>query len=197
MISFLEGKIIYKPEPSSSKKKENFVILNVGGVGYKVFLSQKTLNQLPPLGSTLKLFSHLSVRQDKLDLYGFLTFEELQLFELIEGISGVGAKAALENSALGSLEKIKKEILSGNEEVLKGIPGIGKKKARAIMLELAGRIKELTKKETNEKISEETIEALVKLGFSRQKAKEALSKIPKEIKSIEERVKEALKILGK
>jgi len=197
MISFLEGKIIFKSNISPLRKKENFIILNVAGVGYKVFLSQKTLNKIPQLGETLKLFCYLSVKQNSLNLYGFLTFEELELFELIENIPGVGAKAALEISALGSLEKIKKEILSGNEQMFEKISGIGKKKARVIILELTGKVKELIKEEIKEKTPDEAVEALVKLGFSRQTAKEALSKVPEDVKNIEERIKEALKILGK
>ena len=189
MIASLEGKVILK--------KDKFVILEVAGIGYKVFLSQKTLNKIPQPGKTLKVFCYLNVRQNALDLYGFLDFGELELFELIEGIPGVGPKAALEISALGPLEKIKEEILAHNEQIFEKIPGIGRKKAQTIILELSGKIREAAKEKTKKREApNEVIEALIGLGFSRQKAKEALSKVPERIKDTEQRVKEALKILG-
>lgn len=190
MISFLQGKIIFK--------KEKFVVLDVAGVGYKVFLSKKTYGQIPAEGDNLKLFCFLNVRENLLDLYGFLNYEELEFFELLDTISGVGPKAALEISSLGPLEKIKKEILAHDSEIFAKIPGIGPKKAQTIILELSGRIEEITKEKIKiTKIPDEAEEALVNLGFSRQRAKEALSQIPKEAEVTEQRVKAALKILGK
>lgn len=187
MISYLEGKIILK--------KEKFIVLDVNGVGYKVFLSQKTTSKLPEIGQNLKLFCFLNVRENSLDLYGFLDIKELEFFEVLEDIRGVGPKAALEISSLGSLEKIKERIVSHDERLFEGIPGIGKKKAMTIILELSGKIKEFTKKEKPK--ADEAEEGLVSLGFSRQKAKDALARIPKDIKDTDERVKEALKILGR
>jgi Holliday junction DNA helicase RuvA len=190
MISYLRGRIFLK--------KEKFIILINRGIGYKVFLSQKNLSELPEIGEKLRLFCFLNVRENALDLYGFLNFEELQLFEMFVEIPGIGPKAALELSSFGSLEKIKELIEKEGEEVLAKISGIGKKKARKIILELSGKIKDLEKKTLIEKPEkEEALEALVSLGFSKIKAKEVLSQVPKEIKDTEKRIKEALKILGK
>jgi len=187
MISYLRGKIILK--------KEKYIILDVNGVGYKVFLSKRTFSKIPEIGKELKVFCFLDVRETAMDLYGFLTREELEFFEILEGIRGVGPKAALEISSLGSLEEVKEKIKTQDIKAFEGIPGIGRKKATAIMLELSGKIKEIFSK-TEPKIRDEAEEALISLGFSRQKAKESLSRVPKNIPT-EERIKMALKFLGK
>lgn len=187
MIAYLQGKLILK--------KEKFIILDVNGVGYKVFLSQKSISKLPGIGENLKLFCFLNVGENFLNLYGFLGEKELEFFEFLEQIRGIGPKAALEISSLGPLEKIKGKILSEDEKIFEGIPGIGKKKAMAIILELTGKIKSESKKEKS--AGDEVEDALLNLGFSKQKIKEALSKIPKEIKESQEKIKQALKFLGR
>ncbi len=188
MISYLQGKIILK--------KEKFIILDVNGVGYKVFLSKKVFSKIPTIGKNLKVFCFLNVRENSLELYGFLDFKGLEFFEILNSISGVGPKAALEISSLGSLEKIKEEISSQNVKIFEGIPGIGKKKAMKIILELSGKIKEFSQKKKLPPKIDEVEEALINLGFSRQRAKEATSRVPKEIKETSQRIKEALKILS-
>lgn len=189
MLSFLKGKIILK--------KENFIILEVQGVGYEVFLAQKTLNKIPQIEENLKLFCYLDVGERSLKLFGFLKYEELEFFKLLRGISGVGPKAALEISGLGPPEKIKKEIEKGDEQIFEGIPGIGKKKAKKIILELSGKLKTFTPTPKKETFSEdETFLALTNLGFQKEEIKNVLSQLPKEIKGTQERVKQALKFLG-
>lgn len=185
MINYLSGKIILR--------KEKFIVLDVNGVGYKVFLSKKTFFQIPEIGKEISLFCFLDVKENSLNLYGFLTLEELEFFEILESIRGIGPKAALELSVLGPLERIKQKILEHDEKVFKGIPGIGQKRAMAIILELSGKIRNLSKEKTP--TPDEAEDALVNLGFSRSDAKEALKAIPKE-KSTEQRVKQALKTLG-
>ncbi|MCK4781817.1 Holliday junction branch migration protein RuvA [Candidatus Parcubacteria bacterium] len=187
MISYLSGKIVLK--------KEKFIVLDVGGVGYKIFLSKKTLEKISENDKSFEIFCYLCVRENALDLYGFLDFKELEFFELLIGISGVGPKMALEISSLGPLEKLRKEIEYQHEDIFSGVLGIGKKKARTIILELSGKLKEISKEKI--KKIDEAENALANLGFSRQKAKEALSQVPEEIKAPEKRIKQALKILGK
>jgi len=187
MITYLEGKIILK--------KEKFIILAVNGVGFKVFLSQKALLKIPEVSQNLKLFCFLDVRENNLNLYGFLNFEELELFEVLNNIPGVGPKIALEISALGPLKKLKEALEKEGEKIFKGIPGIGKKRTRAIVLELSEKIKEIPKEKTAK--TDEAEEALINLGFSKKLVKETLSKIPKEIQGVEKRIKAALKILGR
>ncbi len=187
MISYLNGKIIIK--------KDKFIILDVNGVGYKVFLSKKTLAKLPEI-KTLKLFCFLNVKENILDLYGFLNHKELEFFEILDNIRGVGPKAALEISSLGSLESIKERILSKDETLFSEISGIGRKKAMTIILELTGKVKDISK-ERKIKKTDEAEDGLVGLGFTRQQAKDALSIASKDIKDTEQRIKAALKVLGK
>lgn len=185
MISYLDGKIILK--------KEKFAILDVNGVGYKIFLSKMALSKIPEIGKSLKVFCFLNVRETAIELYGFLNQKELEVFEILDKIRGIGPKAALEIASFGPLEKI-------NEKLLEKIPGIGRKKAMAIILELSGKIRDITKKSSSAKDSEsrdEAEEGLVGLGFSRQAVKEALSMIPKDIKETDQKIKEALKSLDK
>lgn len=191
MINYLSGKIIYKAE--------KFVILDVNGVGYKVFVSAPTLLKISKEGGPLKVFCYLNVKENALDLYGFLAMEELDFFELLNDIQGIGPKAALKLSILGPLEKIKKEILAGNEKIFEGISGIGKKRVQAIILELTGKIKEaaMVGQPRKAEKSDELEDALLGLGFPRQKVKEVLKEVPRDIKDEKERMKEALKRLGK
>jgi len=184
MISYLFGKIILK--------KDKFIILEVNNIGYKVFLNRQNLLRLPEIGENLKLFTFQNVKEEALDLYGFFTYEELEFFETLMDIRGVGPKSALDISALGSLEKIKDRILKQDEKIFEGIPGIGSKKAMTIILELTGKIKMLGSQKGS---ADEAEGALMQLGFSKQQAKDALSHVSS--KDPEERIKQALKSLGK
>jgi Holliday junction DNA helicase RuvA len=186
MISYLRGRIIIK--------KDKFIILDVNGVGYKVFIAKRNFAKIPEIEKEIKLFCFLDVGESKMNLYGFLSLKELEFFEILEGIRGVGPKAALEISSLGSLDEIKKRVLEKDSGLFEGIPGIGKKKAMTIILELTGKIKEFVPSKT---MIDEAEEGLVNLGFSREKAKQALTRISGEIKDVEERIKQALKFLGK
>lgn len=188
MIAYIEGKIILR--------KDKFVILETGSVGYRVFLSRVTLSKLPENSDNLKLFCFQNVKEDALDLYGFLTYDELEFFETLMEIRGVGPKSALDIASLGSLAAIKDRILKQDEKIFAGIPGIGLKKAQTIILELTGKIKLLDS--IKHKASADPAEdALTQLGFSHQQAKEALKNVPSTIKEMEERIKLALKNLGK
>lgn len=186
MISYLEGKIILK--------RDRFIILETAGVGYKVFLSRQTLLRLPAIGQSIKVFCFQNVKEEALDLYGFLTYDELEFFEILNDVHGVGPKAALEISVLGPLEKIKDKILAQDEKIFQGIPGIGAKRASSIILELTGKIKTFGQKSSS---ADEAEQALMQLGFSKQQAKDALSRVPENIKTSEDRIKLALKNLGK
>jgi len=183
MISYLEGAIILK--------KEKYIVVKTGGVGYKVFLSQKTLSMIPEVPGNINLYCFTNVKENAIELYGFLNEKELDFFEVVEGIRGIGPKASLEISSLGSLESIKERILNKDESVFEGIPGIGKKKAMAVILELTGKIKEIGNLSVS---TDEAEEGLVGMGFSRQKSKAVLQRIPKTLKA-EERVKQALSLL--
>ncbi len=176
------------------------MVLDVSGVGYEVFLYEASMEKLPEAGSDFKCFCYLEANERVMRLYGFLTFDELELFKVIRNIQGAGPKAALEISAIGSLAKIKGLMEKGNIGFLNNIPGIGPKKAQKIILELSGQIKNvgaMSKKEKELLENDEVYLALIKLGFGKEKAQKAILDLPKEIKDTQEKIKKALQILGK
>ncbi len=187
MISSLKGKIILK--------RDKYIILEVADIGYQVFLSGQSMLKLPEIGADIKLCCFHNIKEDTSDLYGFLTYDELDFFETLMEIRGVGPKSALDIASLGSLAKVKDKILAGDVKIFQGIPGIGTKKAMTIILELTGKIKMIGAKEKASKDPAE--DALTQLGFSSQQAKEALKNVPASVKDMEERVKSALKSLGR
>ncbi len=187
MIAFLQGDVIIK--------KEKFIILEVAGKGYKIFISQKNIKKILEAQS-VKIFCFLYVRENILDLYGFLTWPERELFEILINISGVGPKAALEIASLGPLDQLEKSIEAGDEKIFAGILGIGSKKAKKILLELSGKIK--SDKDLNTRPADPddpAFNALINLGFSKKSVNDVLLKIPSGLDT-EQKIKEALKILG-
>lgn len=180
MIAYLSGKII--------SKKDRFIILETNNIGYKVFISQKAIFNLK-VNQELKLFTFLNVKENGLELYGFLTSDEFEFFEVLEEIRGIGPKVALEISSIGPLDKIRQRILNHDEKLFDGIPGIGKKRRVAIMMELTGKIQSYDKKGSED----EAESALISLGFTKAQAKVALKNVPKDISNIEEKIKYALK----
>lgn len=185
MIAYLEGKIVFKGE--------KFIILDVNGVGYKVFLSEKTLRKITQKDGLLKFFCYLNVRENALNLYGFLAYTDLEFFETLIEIRSIGPKAALEIASIAPMEKMKEAIETEDEKIVGELFQVGKKKAQILILELSKKIKSAPKEKP---VSEdEAFQALINLGFSRKRIKEALSKIPKEITEPDKKTKEALKLL--
>lgn len=192
MISYLEGKII--------DTGERHLVLQVGGVGYKVFVPSEALGELQKKqGQTASLFTYLAVRENALDLYGFEEKEELEFFELLITISGIGPKTALGILSVTTIKNIKQAIRSGETAHLTKVSGIGKKNAEKIVLELRDKITTLPGEEDTDNMRDESdsIEGLKALGYSEREAREALKKLPKEVTRPGERIKQALKILGK
>ncbi|MCX6790862.1 MAG: Holliday junction branch migration protein RuvA [Candidatus Gribaldobacteria bacterium] len=192
MIAYLKGKIILK--------KDSYVIVEVGGVGYETHISEPAFQKLPNLGDLVELFCHMDVNERGIKLFGFLTFEEMEFFKIVRNIQGVGPRAALEISGIGPLEKIQAEIEKGNLKFLDGISGIGPKKASKVILELSGQIrtaKSLAKNTKESLEKDEAFLALVNLGFPKGAVSEALTQLPKGIIDTQERITQALAILGK
>ncbi len=189
MIASLQGKI--------ELKTDKFVILNIKGVGYKVFCSIATLKRISAQGEEAKLFIHLYSRENILDLYGFLSFEELEFFEMLISISGLGPKAGLAVLSIASLKDLKTSIASGQVSLLTKVSGIGKKTAERVILELSSKILVPGAEVSKLMADDETIDALVSLGYTNRQAREAFKQVPGKIKGTTNRIKEALKILGK
>jgi len=177
MISYIKGKVILK--------KQTFAIIQANDIGYEVFLSKKTLDKI---GESVELFCYTDVGERHLRLFGFISYEELELFKLIRDVSGVGPKAALIISGIAPPEKIKQEIEKGNVKILDDVPGIGPKKAKKIVLELSGKLKF-----SKDVPQDEAFMALLNLGFPKDQVKKALANIHET--DLQERIKQALKIL--
>lgn len=182
MYNYISGKLIEK-SPAG-------VIVDVGGVGYELHVSVPTFGSLPPLGAQVKLLTRFVVREDAQLLYGFGTQEEKRLFELLISISGIGPKIAL--TALSGVESavLKRAIVRGEVEVLKSVPGIGRKTAERMIIELREKLAAewvessaaLSGAQTgsfNTGTAEDAVEALVALGYKRPGAKQAVEKAVK------------------
>lgn len=189
MISRIEGLIV--------AKNEKFVVISAGGVGYKVYCSTETLNETRE-GVNFSLWTYLSVREDSLDLYGFVDQENLDFFEMLIGISGIGPKSALVVLSATSVETLKKAIGSGDTSYLTKMSGIGRKTAEKIVMELRDKLKAHGGAESAKHLRSEDdlMEALKSLGYSHSETREALKKIPTDIKDTGEKIKEVLKILS-
>ncbi|MBI2644384.1 MAG: Holliday junction branch migration protein RuvA [Candidatus Wildermuthbacteria bacterium] len=187
MLSYLKGKVLHKGA--------GFLILNVNNVGYKIFAT-KNIQERAKEGEECEVFCFFHLREDAAELYGLPSIEALQLFEALNDIQGIGPRAALALSSLGSIEELKKAIETGNQKFFEGVRGIGTKKLQKIMLELTGKIENIAQKRSMGK-KDEAVEALVTLGFSRADAADALSQISTDILDTGQRVKEALKFLGR
>jgi Holliday junction DNA helicase RuvA len=189
MISKVSGKIILKTE--------KFVVIDAGGLGYKIGVSADTLTKLKSKDEA-SLWTHLHVREDALDLYGFIDRQELEFFEMLIDISGIGPKSALGIIGVAPIETLKKAIASGDNSYLTKVSGVGRKTAEKIVLELRDKLSALGHKAEYGELSGEldVVEALKSLGYSQSEARDALKKVSSEITDTSAKVKEALKILG-
>lgn len=190
MIGQLTGQV--------SHKGDRFIILEVVGVGYHVNLSLETLKRVEKEQANLKFWTYLAVRENALDLYGFLEQRELEFFELLISVSGIGPKSAITILSLAPPETLEKAITSSDAGYLTKVSGIGKKSAEKIVLELKDKLSDIAGLSDHELRGEsEAIEALQALGYSLREAREALKNVPDTIIDTGEKVKQALKKLGK
>lgn len=182
---------------------KDHVSIENGGIGYKVYTSGNSMAMMPGIDEETTLFLTQIVREDFIGLYGFTTRDELELFTILITINGVGAKAALSLLSASSPGNLKFAIVNENESLLLKAPGIGKKIAQRLILELKGKLKiedfsgmdETTKKKAmSENISNEALAALMTLGYTEREAKTALKHV-EEDQSIESIIKDALKYL--
>ncbi len=191
MIAYLEGKIL--------NKGNGFIILRAGNIGYKIFVNANLYSNLAA-GQETEIYTHQYVREDALDLYGFRNMEELEMFELLLSISGIGPKTALGVLATGSVADVRESIARGDSSLLTKVSGIGKKTAERVVLELREKVgkSEIGSggKETGSASGDE-IDALMALGYSLSDAREALRRVDANVKDSGARIKEALRRLGK
>lgn len=191
MIATLKGIVSLIDSP--------YIIVDVSGVGYRVLVSAPVLS-IVIIDRETKLFTYTHVREEILELYGFLTSDDLKLFERLIGVSGIGPKTAMGIFALGTSSEIIKAILAGDTGYFDGVPRLGKKNAQKIIIELQGKISKdaetLDISKDGVKTSEIT-NALVSFGFSQKEARGALKNIAGKGETTEEKIRLALKYLGK
>ncbi|OGI63080.1 Holliday junction DNA helicase RuvA [Candidatus Nomurabacteria bacterium RIFCSPHIGHO2_01_FULL_40_12] len=186
MIGSIGGKI--------TLKTEKFLIVETGGVGYKINVSPDTLSKAKKTGEEISFWIHTHVREDILDLYGFLERQELEFFEMLINVSGIGPKGALTILGIASIETLRKAISTGDIPYLTKISGIGKKTAEKIVIELRDKVG-MELEGSSLQVELDTLEALKSLGYSQNEAREALKKVPTELDT-NKKIREALKILG-
>lgn len=189
MLAYLKGKI--------KNKGKGFVILDVRDVGYKVFINSLYQIELD-LGQEVELYLHHHVKEDASDLYGFRNLDEMEMFELLLSISGIGPKSALGVTSVASTDDIKESILRGDASLLTKVSGIGKKTAERVVLELRDKVSALTGIKATDtgtggmQSSGDEIDALMALGYSLQQARDALKKVDPSITNSGERIRKAL-----
>ena len=189
MIAFLEGTL--------AEKGAGHVVLAVGGTGYHVLVPAHTLARLPPQGRPARLFTRLQVRDDAMVLYGFATQDERSLFDHLVTVTGVGPKMAIAVLSVLAPDTLRRAIASGDQAVLITVPGVGKKVAGRILLDLKDRLG-LGGDEAPAGPMAEVREALLSLGLSTQEAREALAAIPPDgDRPVEELLREALRSVGR
>ena len=208
MLAYVKGTL--------EMKMTGYVVIDVGGLGYKIFMSDVGIEKLGNIGDTVKVHTYYKVREDDISIFGFNTLEELKMFELLIGVSGVGAKTALAMLAVCEPSEFALAVITEDVKALTQIPGIGAKSAQRIILELKDKIKAEHEVETiknqinnNEKSNikiqeaiknddkiEEAIQALQVLGYNKKEIEKVFDKIDAKEMSTEELIKKGLSILS-
>lgn len=189
MIAQLEGKMV--------GMRGNGVILMVGGVGYYVFVSTYTLGKLAGREEVL-LHIHTHVREDQLNLFGFLDEEELHMFELLISVSGIGPKMGLSILSIADIKTIRLAIVNKDPSLLTRVSGVGKKTAEKLIVELQNKVTAVAGDNDGDAAAgQDALEALTSLGYTVTQAREALKQVPVEVTDVSARIRAALKTLGK
>ena len=199
MIAYVKGIL--------ENKSNDYVIVDVSGIGYKVYMSEAGMDKLGNIGDIVKIHTYYRVREDDISLFGFNTAEELRMFELLISVSGVGAKTALVMLSCVTPSEFAIAVISNDISKLTKIPGIGAKSAQRIVLELKDKLKkdENINKTEDTKIKElvkddntiqDAINALQVLGYNRKEIEKAIDKLDTKDMSVEDIIKKGLVILG-
>lgn len=201
MLAYIKG--------SLEIKNNDYVVIDVGGLGYKVNMSKKALENVGNIGDKIKVYTYYRVREDDISIFGFNTNEELRMFELLLSVSGIGAKVALTILSNIEITEFALAVITDDVSKIIKIPGIGKKSAQRIILELKDKLKEqelaeaegqeqtkTSKQEKNNEAEEEAIAALQILGYSKKEIEKAFEKLANKNVSVEELIKKGLTILS-
>ena len=198
MISYLRGTI--------AAFEDDKVIIDVGGVGYGVYMSGQAMGKLPAVGREVKIHTYLNVKEDAMQLYGFLTRDDLMVFKLLIGVNGIGPKGGLGILAALSPDDLRFAVLAGDVKAICAAPGIGKKTAEKLIIELkdkldldemlhpSGQAETAGSADTAvNSVQSEAVQALVALGYGSTESLKAVKKVNLENTTVEEVLKEALK----
>ncbi len=188
MISHLSGTV--------RMLTESYLVLDVHGVGYQVYCAPRLLEQVKS-GDDISVHTHLAVREDAQELFGFDTYDELELFRLLIGISGIGPRSALGIIGLEKIDKLTSAIAHEDVGYLTKVSGVGKKSAEKIVLELKDKVSVLTLEGVTgvRREEEDVLEALKSLGYRADEAREALHQVPDDVTDPAARIKESLRLL--
>ena len=199
MLAYIKG--------SLEMKYKNYIVIDVGGLGYKIFMSENAINSIGEIGNTIKVFTYYRVREDDISIFGFKTQEELRMFELLLSVSGVGAKSALVMLSCIEPSDFAIAVISNNVKLLTQVPGIGTKSAQRIILELKDKLKTEQNDEhledlkaKSEKVNEnvqEAVSGLMVLGYTRKDIEKAFEHLAVETLSVEDLIKKGLILLSK
>ena len=185
----------------------DYIVVDVNGVGYKIFMSENSMKEIGEIGSVIKVHTYVKVREDDISIYGFSSCEELRMFELLISVSGIGAKSAI--SILSNIEPstFAIAVVAEDVNVLKKLPGVGAKSAQRIILELKDKLKSMNIEETNgenpvselpnNEMVEDLISALQVLGYSRKDIENIIPKLDTKNSTLEGLIKTALALLSK
>lgn len=202
MISYVRGEL--------ASVEADKAIIDVGGVGYGVYMPQQALSVLPPLGTEIKLYTYLNVKEDALQLFGFLTKDDLEIFKLVIGVSGIGPKGGLNILSCLSPDELRFAIMSGDAKAISAAPGIGKKTAEKLILELRDKVDieemlnhaahgeerpSLQDGGVESSMQAEAVQALVALGYGNAESLRAVKQTSDGCATVEDILKEALKYL--
>ena len=188
------------------EKSTDSIVVETVGIGYKIYVSEHTMAKLGEIGEKVKIYTHYHVREDNISLYGFMSNEELKMFELLLQVSGIGAKTAIAMLSNITPSKFALAIISNDLKTLTKIPGIGNKSAQRMVLELKDKLKtqtaieddeeETTPNDNSESINEAG-QALQILGYNKSEISKVFDKFDTHNLSTEDLIKEALKRLAR
>ena len=200
MISMIRGELI--------AMEDEKVIVDVNGIGFGIFMPQQSMSLLPSIGTEVRLHTYLSVREDAMQLFGFLTADDLYVFKLVIGVSGIGPKGGLSILSEMTPDELRFAVMAGDANAISKAPGIGKKTAEKLIIELKDKLSiedvlnrsssEVVMQPTqqNQEMQSEAVQALVALGYGSTEAMKAVKKvIAEDGDTVEDILKQALKYM--
>lgn len=201
MISYIRGELV--------ALENDKVIVDVGGIGYGIFMSTQTMSLLPPIGNEVKLYTYLNVKEDLMQLFGFLTRDDLQVFKLLIGVSGIGPKGGQSILSVLSPDDLRFAVMANDVKAISSAPGIGKKTAQKLIVELHDKLSiedvlehaaiggdKDSGSAQGSGMQSEAVQALVALGYGSTEALKAVKQVEiKEDMVVEDVLKQALKLM--